>query len=207
MHARHSRLEHELTWTFSTEIDAATLTCVPLTVSRFGDMDAVFGDRGVARNCYCMHWRRPDGGYPDQRDNRDRFIEIISGGPPPGLIGYVDDEPLGWVQVGPRVDFPTIERSRLLKSVDDIDPWAINCFVVKPGFRSQGIGRGLLHAAIEYAGSQGARVIEAYPVDGHRESVVDYFTGTLGMFAERGFTEVLRRNDTRPIVRLTLNDT
>jgi hypothetical protein len=46
-------------------------------------------------------------------------------------------------------------------------------------------------------------VAEAYPVDGERASVVDYFTGTLGMFSEHGFVEVIRRNDTRPIVRLT----
>jgi hypothetical protein len=61
-----------------------------------------------------------------------------------------------------------------------------------------------LAAAIDYARSEGAKVIEAYPVDGERASVVDYFTGTIGMFAEHGFVEVIRRNDTRPIVRLTV---
>jgi hypothetical protein len=47
-------------------------------------------------------------------------------------------------------------------------------------------------------------VIEAYPVDGARQSAVDYFTGTLKMFSDHGFVEVIRRNDTRPIVRLTV---
>lgn len=100
---------------------------------------------------------------------------------------------------------PTLDRSRLLKPVDDLDPWTINCFVVRAGERKQGIGRGLLEAAIQYAVDQGAEVIEAYPVDGTRSSAVDYFTGTLEMFTEHGFAEVLRRNDTRPIVRLTLH--
>jgi GNAT superfamily N-acetyltransferase len=85
-----------------------------------------------------------------------------------------------------------------------LEPWSINCFVVRTGERRQGIGKGLLTAAIEYAKSQGAKVIEAYPVDGARESAVDYFTGTLSMFADHGFVEVIRRNDTRPIVRLTV---
>jgi len=193
-----------VTWSHTVETDAGSLTCLPLTRERFEDLQAVFGDRGVARRCFCMHWRRPDGGYGDERDNRDRFAETAFHGPPPGLIGYLGDEPLGWVQVGPRSDFPTLDRSRLLKAVDDLDPWTINCFVVKTGRRSQGIGRGLLAAAIEYAMSRGAEVIEAYPVDGHRASLVDYFTGTLGMFSEHGFAEILRRNDTRPIVRLTV---
>lgn len=191
-------------WSHATDTEAGTLLCLPLTPERFGDMETVFGERGVARRCFCMHWRRPDGGYQDERDNRDRFADIATQGPPPGLIGYVDDDPRGWVQVGPRSDFPTLRRSRLFKPVDDLEPWTINCFVVRSGERKQGIGRGLLEGAIEYAKNQGATVIEAYPVDGERSSVVDYFTGTVGMFREHGFVEIIRRNHTRPIVRLTV---
>lgn len=194
----------EVTWSHQTETDLGLLTCTPLTPERFGDLEAVFGDRGVTRSCFCMHWRRPDGGFGDERDNRDRFADVVSAGPPPGLIGYVDGSPLGWVQVGPRDEFPTLGRSRLLKPVDDVEPWTINCFVVRVGHRSQGIGKGLLEGALAYAASQGATIIEAYPVDGERASLVDYYTGTLGMFSEHGFTEVIRRNDSRPIVRLSL---
>ncbi len=151
-----------------------------------------------------MHWRRPDGGYADKRDNRDRFADVVDEGPAPGLVGYLEGTPVGWVQVGPRSEFPTLRRSRLFKPVDEVEPWAINCFVVRAGRRRRGVGQGLLDAAIAYAAHNGAAVVEAYPVDGERASVVDYYTGTLGMFAKHGFTEVVRRNDSRPIVRLTL---
>lgn len=191
-------------WEHTVETEAGSLTAIPLTPDRFGDLEEVMGARGVARRCFCMHWRRPDDGYQDRRDNRDRFADVANEGPPPGLVAYLDGEPVGWVQVGPRADFPTLGRSRLLKPVDDVEPWTINCFVVRTGRRSQGIGKGLLSAAIAYARSQGADTIEAYPVDGERSSVVDYFTGTMGMFDKHGFAEVIRRNDTRPIVRLTL---
>lgn len=191
-------------WAYTVETDGGAMECVPLTPDRFADMEMVFGDRGVARRCFCMYWRRPDGGFTDDRDNRDRFSDLASEGPPPGLIGYIESRPVGWVQVGPRSDFPTLGRSWLLKPVDDSDPWSINCFVVKVGERQQGIGRGLLAAAIEYAKSQSAEVIEAYPVDGPRGSAADFFTGTLGMFREHGFVEVIRRNATRPVVRLTV---
>lgn len=191
-------------WRYETRTDSGTLACLPLTRERLNDIGTVFGERGVARDCFCMYWRRPDGGFGDDRDNRERFVEITAQGPPPGLIGYVESDPVGWVQVGPREDFPTLRRSRLLKPVDELEPWTINCFVVRVGHRRHGIGRGLLEAAIEYAKSSGAETIEAYPVDGPRSSAVDYYTGTLGMFAEHGFVEVLRRNDTRPIVRLSI---
>ena len=192
------------TWSHSGETDLGPMTSIPLTPDRFGDMEVVFGDRGVARNCFCMHWRRPDGGFGDKRDNRERFGDVAAEGRPPGLIGYVEDNPVGWVQVGPRREFPTLDRSRLLKRVDEIEPWSINCFVVRTGYRKRGVGAGLLTAAIDFAKHEGAEVIEAYPVDGPRSSAVDYFTGTLSMFDEHGFVELIRRNDSRPIVRLTV---
>jgi GNAT superfamily N-acetyltransferase len=194
----------KMAWTHTSDTDAGALECVPLTPERFADMEDLFRERQVTRNCFCMHWRRPDGGFDDRRDNRDRFADIATEGPPPGLIGYIENRPAGWVQVGPRSDFPTLMRSRLFKPVDEVQAWSINCFVVRPNDRRKGVGRGLLAAAIAYAKSQRAKMIEAYPVDGSRQSVVDYFTGTMGMFSEYGFVEMIRRNDTRPIVRLTL---
>jgi GNAT superfamily N-acetyltransferase len=191
-------------WSHTSPTDLGEMTSRPLTPERFGDMEAVFGDRGVARRCFCMYWRRPDGGFGDARDNRDRFADRAAAGRPPGLLGYIDGRPVGWVQVGPREEFPTISRSRLLKPVDDVEPWTINCFVVAPGHRRKGIGNGLLVAAVEFAKREGARVIEAYPVDGRRTTAADYYTGTLGMFEPFGFVEIARRNATRPIVRLTV---
>lgn len=65
----------------------------------------------------------------------------------------------------------------------------------------------LLRAAVEHARSGGARVLEAYPIDTgeerHPQSTV--FTGTLAMFQRVGFTEVERRAEGRPIVRLSLD--
>ncbi|HEY4606531.1 MAG TPA: GNAT family N-acetyltransferase [Acidimicrobiia bacterium] len=194
----------ESVWSHRIVTDAGEMTSLPLTPDRLPDMERVFGERGVARNCFCMHWRRPDGGFGDGRDNRERFADRASRGRPPGLLAYIEDEPVGWVQVGPRSEFPTLDRSRLLKPVDDVETWSINCFVVRVGYRRRGIGAGLLSAAIVYAKDEGATTIEAYPVDGERASVVDYFTGTLGMFDQHGFVEIIRRNDTRPIVRLTV---
>lgn len=176
----------------------------PMTSQRLEDMTLVMGERGVARRCFCMHWRRPDGGYGNDYDNRDRFAAVIADDQPPGLLGYIGPEPVGWVQVGPRADFPTLQRSKLLKPIDEVAVWAINCFVVKVGHRRKGVGRGLLAGAIAYAKHLGAAVLEAYPVDGSRSSGVDYFTGTLEMFSREGFVEMIRRNETRPIVRLTL---
>ena len=200
-----------MSWSYAAPTSVGTMTVLPLTIGRFSDMQQVFGEKGVARQCFCMHWRRPDGGFGDSgdsgdsgdhRDNCERFHDLVADDHPPGLLGYVDDAPVGWVQVGPRSDFPTLGRSRLFKPVDQADPWSINCFVVRVGHRREGVAAGLLAAAVEFAAANGAELIEAYPVDGPRQSAVDYFTGTMGMFTRAGFEEVARRNETRPVVRL-----
>lgn len=193
-----------MSWEHVAEIDGGSLVSRPLTPDRMADLDLVFGEAGVARRCYCMHWRRPDGGYGDSRPNRDRFAERVDQGRPPGLVGYLADEPVGWVQVGPRDEFPTLERSRLLCAFDDSDSWSINCFVTRVGYRRRGIAGAMLAAAMAFARHHGAPLAEGYPVDGPRSSSVDFFTGTLTMFQEEGFVEVLRRNPTRPMVRRSL---
>ena len=191
-------------WSFSAQVDEGVLIARPLTPERFGDIEEVFGVAGAARRCSCMHWRRPDGGFLDRRPTRDRFADRVNEGRPPGLIGYLDQVPVGWVQVGPREEFPTIERSRLFKPPDDAESWSINCFVTRVGYRRRGIATALLSAAMTFARDEGANLIEGYPVDGERSSAVDYFVGTLAMFQGEGFVEILRRDPTRPIVRMSI---
>ncbi len=191
-------------WSHVAETGLGPMQCLPLTPGRFGDVERVMGERGVARRCFCMYWRRPDGGFGDDRDNRNRFADVVGEGPPPGLVGYAAGEPVGWVQVGPRGDFPTILRSPLVRPVDEAEPWSINCFVVRVGYRRKAVASGLAAAAVAYAVAGGAALIEAYPVDKAQWSAGDYYTGSLGMFLGLGFTEVARRKATRPIVRLAV---
>lgn len=191
-----------MTWEWTVESGAGTLTCRPLVPERFDDVLEVFGERGVARRCACMYWRRPSGGFPDDRLAEDRLRDVTATSPPPGLVGYLDDVPVGWVALGPREAFPTLDRSRALARVDDTPVWSVNCFVTRVGYRRQGIGDAMLQAAVEYARHLGVTVLEGYPWDAPTSSAVNLYTGTRGMFT--GFEEVARRRAHRPIVRLNL---
>lgn len=64
----------------------------------------------------------------------------------------------------------------------------------------------LLRAAVDHARAAGANVLEGYPIDtkSGRQPDPNVFTGTLAMFTRVGFTEVERRAEGRPIVRMTL---
>ena len=110
----------------------------------------------------------------------------------PGLLAYEGETPLGWIAVGPRDEFTRIVRSRATPPVDDEPVWVIPCVTVRQGHRGNGISIALIHAAVAYAGQQGATAVEAYPrADGKRTGDDNAFYGTVPMFHRAGF-EVVR---------------
>jgi GNAT superfamily N-acetyltransferase len=72
-------------------------------------------------------------------------------------------------------------------------------------YRGQGVQHLLLDAAVRFAGSRGAEILEAYPVDKpERSQDVFMFFGSRSLYERAGFTEVVRRSPTRVVMRRTL---
>ncbi|MGH7323401.1 MAG: GNAT family N-acetyltransferase [Candidatus Rokuibacteriota bacterium] len=138
--------------------------------------------------------------------NRRAFRAVVAAGPPPGVLAYADDEPVGWCAVAPRSAFVRLATSRVMAPVDDAAVWSVVCFYVARGYRGRGLTTRLLREAVRLARRLGARIVEGYPVDsrGHRTADVFVWTGLAGTFRQAGFREALRRSPTRPIMRLEL---
>ncbi|GAB4457193.1 MAG: GNAT family N-acetyltransferase [Anaerolineae bacterium] len=185
-----------------------TLDFHPLTPERWDDLEKLFGPRGAVGGCWCMWWRlkRTEFDAMKGEGNRQAFKQIVESGEPPGILAYVGAEPVGWCAVAPRAAYPVLERSRILKPVDDQPVWSVVCFFVARPYRRKGVSVGLLRAAVQYAAAQGARIVEGYPVEPKKDSVPDAFIfhGVAAAFREAGFVEVLRRSETRPIMRYTV---
>jgi GNAT superfamily N-acetyltransferase len=139
--------------------------------------------------------------------NKQALQRLVESGEVPGLLAYVDDQPVGWCAIAPRGHYPVLERSRILKRVDDQPVWSIVCFFVSRPFRSKGVTTALLRAAVAYAKQQGATVVEGYPVEPKAGRTADVFvyTGVASTFLKAGFVEVLRRSETRPIMRYEID--
>ena len=61
---------------------------------------------------------------------------------------------------------------------------------------------------MDYVRKQGGKIIEGYPVEPKKGWTPDPFayTGLASAFRKVGFTEVIRRSETRPIMRYTIKE-
>ena len=184
----------------------------PATPSRWDDLVELFerqGPRGgtpFTAGCWCQYWHLRGRAYERGwgAPNRIRLEEQVSGNSPPGLLAYIDGTAVGWCRIGPRESFERLENSPKLARVDDEEVWSVVCFAVDPNRRRCGVAGALLDAAASHAASQGARILEAYPVRaGH--PVIDAFTGHAPLFLAAGF-DIVKEAGRRTIVRRGLSD-
>ena len=191
---------------------AMRIAIEPLTRDNWGDLVELFGRPGasIARGCYCMCYRRSGkhekpAGVTYSESNKRALKALIDRGVVPGLIGYEEDRPIGWVSLGPREDYAKLERSPVMKPVDEKPVWSIVCFFVDAKARHRGVAEALLKGAIGWAKKQRVTLLEAYPFDKPQRSVDDFmWFGAKAMFDRAGFVEVARRRPLRPVVRKRL---
>ena len=180
----------------------------PVTPDRWDDLVALFGENGAHAGCWCMFNRLRAAEFQENQGdaNREALHAIIDSGNVPGILAYDGDEPVGWCAVAPRSEYGRIQRSPVLKPVDDIPAWSINCFFVRRNRRNEGIASALLDAAVAYARSHGAPAVEGYPVIPRKDNVPPMYLwqGLVQMFAAAGFDVIARRKPARPIYRLDL---
>ena len=169
----------------------------------------MFGDNGAYSNCWCTWWLLTANEFDQAtpRERRELLRTEVSGDREPGLIAYRGDAPVGWCAVGPRHRYGRLNsrRSRTYRPIDDLETWVVSCFFVSKAERGTGIATALLRAAIEYARSHGAVIVEGYPRDlqATPARAPDLFVGTLSMFRAAGFQEAHRVHN-RPLVRLVV---
>jgi len=131
---------------------------------------------------------------------------IVVGEEPPGLLAYLDGEPVGWVSLDRRERLDHFEHSRKLKALDRPEGlWAIVCFVIHKAHRKRGLMGRLLEGALDFARERGARVIEAYPIEplGELKSYQG-FEGIASVFERAGFLRV-GGTEARPVMRLIID--
>jgi len=186
--------------------------CVPLTPELWPALEQLFGANGACGGCWCMWWRVERGGKMWQATQgakaKRSFKNLVAAKKARGMLAFAGHRPVGWCALGPRADFPRINRRPAFQRADVEGVWSINCFFIARDFRGRGVARKLLEAAIEECKAQGARIVEGYPVTttgaGEKVPSASAYTGPLRIFEEQGFEIVQRDSPLRPLVQRDL---
>ncbi|MFE0846917.1 GNAT family N-acetyltransferase [Streptomyces rochei] len=159
--------------------------------SDFEDVRAVLGPKSPQADvCWCLSHRLPAKINNELRGPaRGAYVaELCRTGPAPGVLAHDGDEPVGWAAVAPRAD-TSYARSRKIPHVDDLPVWSLWCVRVRPGHRGRGISHALIAGAVDFARSQGAPAVEAYPLDNGdaRVDLTMAYAGLRKNFERAGF--------------------
>jgi len=180
----------------------------PLTPKRWPDFENLFGAHGAYGGCWCMWWRSTRREFEERKGegNRKALKAVVDSGNVPGILAFLGKEPVGWCSVAPRHEFSSLERSPVLKRLDDQPVWSIVCFYVAKGFRGQGIAEALIGGALDYVKRKGGSIVEAYPTPPRKTPLapVSSYMGLPAMFARAGFVECARPSPRKVIMRFLI---
>jgi GNAT superfamily N-acetyltransferase len=197
--------------------EESSLAIVPANESSWEDLRAIFGDRGYTARCQCQmfkighyHWTDTPLVVRMERMRAETHCGYPSAPTTSGLVAYLDGEPVGWVAVEPRPNYPRLPPPRTVleargEDKGDESVWAVTCFVTRAGFRRRGISRALARATVDFARERGARALEAYPMitePGQEISWGETHVGTRSIFAEAGLSEVSHPTPRRVVMRI-----
>jgi GNAT superfamily N-acetyltransferase len=170
------------------------ITARPLDASRREDFYRVHCRLNGADWCYCVAWMVPtwEGwGQRTAEENRALREKLFRQSRYDGYILYLDDEPIGWCQCGPRDRLPKLLRQFQLKR--DPDVWAITCWIIAPRWKKKGLAHLFLAEILKDLQARGVSRVQAFPRRGQELPDEDVWTGPEAIYRQAGF--VLEQED------------
>ena len=173
----------------------------PISSDRFSDLASFFEQHGNPNYCWCMRWRLKSAEFQkaNSKQRRSKLQSLVKNNTPIGVAAYLQDKIVGWCSIAPRETYSLLESSATFKRIDNLPTWSVACFFISSDLRNQNLSVKLLQAATKYAFSQGAKVVEGYPVEPNKSY---RFMGSPSTFEKAGFQEAGVAKNGRKIVRL-----
>lgn len=176
-------------------VKANPFTFKPVTKTNWSDFVTLFESKGCPSYCWCMPWRRMDKGKSrsSKSDKKATMKDLVDGGTPIGLLCYDAGEPVAWCSIASRESHRPLGGDETL---DDV--WSLTCFFIKREHRKQNLTRQLISEAMNYAKMNGAKYVEAYPVDPDSPSY--RFMGFKHVFEEMSYQFVHKAGKRRHVM-------
>ncbi len=175
------------------------LRYTPVDESNWIDLEKLFESKGGPHNCWCMVWRNMNkgGDRAKKTDKKESLQAYVANQNPIGLLCYDNEEAVAWCSIAPRESYRELSGDNALTDV-----WSLVCFYIKKEYRQKGITEALIKQAIMYAKDNGAKYVEAYPVD--PESPSYRFMGFKPMFEKQDFEFKHKAGERRHVMVIAL---
>ena len=170
----------------------------PLTPARWGDFETLFGPNGACFGCWCAWFLMTNREFKEsgKEGHKELLRTLVHSGVEPGIIAYADGVPAGWVALAPRERYIRLATSKIMAPVDDQPAWVVPCFFIHRDYRRQGLMEKLLASAIDYASGQGAKILEAFPLEAEGKiNAMSLFAGKASVFYKLGFEQAALRGE------------
>lgn len=154
-----------------------------------GNLD--FGHAPEWSTCYCRFyhtdcdmntWMSRSG-----ETNKIEAINAIGQGEMKGFLAFDEDKCIGWLNANDARSMIRL-KNEMAPMIKDKKVGCTICYVIHPEYRSKGVARLLLKAAIEHFKAVGYDSILALPVTGGEAQ--RHYRGSLNMYLENDFKEV-----------------
>lgn len=160
-----------------------------LTHKNWDDFVSLMETDRQCADCWCLNHRKPAGCATGSAAK-----EIMKALPVEqkvcSLVGYANSECVGWISIDPMSSLVGHD----LQATGKDHEWSIHYIFIKEGFRGQGLSTRLIQSAIEYAKSNGVKVISAFPIPPENQSRFPKdeaeFSGRFSTYKKIGFTPV-----------------
>lgn len=165
------------------------MTIQPLTAVTWIDFVSLMKSDSQCSECWCLNHREP-AGCPTGTLAQEKMKQMTDQNAVGGLLAYKEKQCVGWVAIDPMVKLVGHDCQPSGK----LNEWSIHCLFVRDGFRGQGISIELIRAAIQFAKSNGAKIISAFPIPGENRNRFPVneaeFSGRFSTYSKLGFKPV-----------------
>ena len=105
------------------------------------DVSQVFATRDDAARCWCQYFKLPNREFQNATAQACAGMlreQVQASAPGPGVIAFLDGEPVGWCAVEPKPAYSRLQRAKVVtvgrrQKPDDASVWPVTCFVVRVG--------------------------------------------------------------------------
>jgi len=168
------------------------------------DFYRVHNDSSCGGWCFCAAWYISDWeGFGDRTAAQNRQVreDLFAKGILDGYLVYMEGNPVGWCQVGPRDNLPKLTEQFLLEPDPTI--WAISCMALAPNVQGKGFAHEIIKLILDDLRQQGIKRVQAFPKNGENLSKETIWTGPISVFLKNGF-KVLKTKGHRPVLEIKL---